>query len=174
MTEIEAFYRQHIEAATRFARYVDRSPDADDLAQEALIRCARRADVLREPKAARAYVFRAITRLAMDRSRGSSRRTRRELAVVGGGQVYGAPLGSADRSVEDTVADLDLRRALDVLSIEQRSVVVLRYWLDYSEAQIATTLGIKPGTVKSRLSLAIEVLRPVLAPAGETSPEEVR
>ncbi len=54
----------------------------------------------------------------------------------------------------------ELDAAIARLPIDQRAVVVLRYHLDWSEAATAEALGIAPGTVKSRLSRAIEGLRP--------------
>jgi RNA polymerase sigma factor (sigma-70 family) len=54
----------------------------------------------------------------------------------------------------DTITDAVAR-----LPHRQRSALVLRYWADLSEADIADTLGCRPGTVKSLLSRAIETLR---------------
>jgi RNA polymerase sigma factor (sigma-70 family) len=52
--------------------------------------------------------------------------------------------------------------ALSGLSRRQREVVVLRYWLDFSEREIAQTLGIRPGTVKSTTSKALAALHSAL------------
>jgi RNA polymerase sigma factor (sigma-70 family) len=52
-----------------------------------------------------------------------------------------------------------LAPALRRLSPEHREVVVLRYLQDWSEAEIATALGLRPGTVKSRLHRAMAQLR---------------
>ena len=49
--------------------------------------------------------------------------------------------------------------ALRRLPAQQRVVLVLRYWDDQSEQQIAATLGVAPGTVKSRAARAIAALR---------------
>ncbi|MEM8705771.1 MAG: sigma-70 family RNA polymerase sigma factor [Actinomycetota bacterium] len=54
--------------------------------------------------------------------------------------------------------DPSLDRALAALPVEQRSVVVCRYLLDWSEFQTAEALQIAPGTVKSRLSRGLERL----------------
>jgi DNA-directed RNA polymerase specialized sigma24 family protein len=48
------------------------------------------------------------------------------------------------------------------LSTDHRAVVVLRVWLDWSEAEVASALKIPRGTVKSRLARALEQLREVL------------
>lgn len=61
-----------------------------------------------------------------------------------------------------TTADPELARALARLEVDQRAVVVLRYHLDWSEADTATALGIAPGTVKSRLSRALARLAVML------------
>jgi RNA polymerase sigma-70 factor (sigma-E family) len=52
------------------------------------------------------------------------------------------------------------------LPARQRAVIVLRYYQDLSEAQIADVLGCAPGTVKSQTSAAIAALRRALAAAG--------
>ncbi len=58
--------------------------------------------------------------------------------------------------------DADLDMALNCLSLEARSVVVLRYLLGWSTAETAHALGIATGTVKSRLSRALDQLEPLL------------
>ena len=51
-----------------------------------------------------------------------------------------------------------VRASLGRLGLEQREVLVLRYFADLTEAQIATVLGVAPGTVKSRASRALAAL----------------
>jgi len=60
---------------------------------------------------------------------------------------------------EGTASRMDLVRALGSLPPAQRVTVVLRYLEDMSEADIATLLRVAPGTVKSRLARALDVLR---------------
>ncbi len=55
--------------------------------------------------------------------------------------------------------DADIDQALRSLSVDQRAVVVCRFFIGYSEAETAEVLGIRPGTVKSRLSRALDALR---------------
>jgi RNA polymerase sigma factor (sigma-70 family) len=63
-------------------------------------------------------------------------------------------------SHENKVADSDLVwRALAGLPAQQRAVLVLRYYEDLSEAEIAEVLGIRSGTVKSQASAAMAHLR---------------
>ena len=62
----------------------------------------------------------------------------------------------------DGVADPAIARALTQLPLDQRSVVVLRFHLDWSVEQVATALDIAPGTVKSRLHRALQRLEQLL------------
>lgn len=55
--------------------------------------------------------------------------------------------------------DADLDRALRQLPVDQRAVVVCRFYIGYPEAETAEALGIRPGTAKSRLSRALDSLR---------------
>lgn len=122
---------------------------AEDLAQTALVRTyaawgrVRRADAL-------AYSRRVLVNLNIDRLR------RRRLHEVGDDALAteaapdsGDPTGDRDEVV----------RLLGGLTDKERRVVVLRHYFDLSEADVATELGIAPGTVKSTLSRALAKLR---------------
>jgi RNA polymerase sigma-70 factor, ECF subfamily len=61
-------------------------------------------------------------------------------------------------ATDDRPGDADLERAIAGLSDDHRAVVVLRFYRDWSVEQTADALGIAPGTVKSRLSRALELL----------------
>ena len=58
----------------------------------------------------------------------------------------------------DSVADPAIAAAIARLPLDQRSVVVLRYYLDWSTEEVAEALGVAPGTVKSRLHRALRRL----------------
>jgi RNA polymerase sigma-70 factor, ECF subfamily len=74
-----------------------------------------------------------------------------------------------DGSFETQVSDRDaLWNALGHLSGKLRVVVVLRVVEDLSEAETAAMLGIPPGTVKSRLCRALDVLRAMVEPVADT------
>ncbi len=87
-----------------------------------------------------------IYRVGLNWARSRRRRSRREVL-------------SSEASVDAgiTMNDVDTRivPALRALSADHRAVVVARYYLDWSEHEIATALNIRPGTVKSRLSRAL-------------------
>ncbi|MFI7606893.1 SigE family RNA polymerase sigma factor [Micromonospora sp. NPDC049366] len=128
---------------------------AEDLVQQTLLRVAgrwRRVVAEGDPDA---YVRRALYHQHISWWR---RRTR---------QVPEAPLERNDRPVPDAAdavaVNLAVRAALGRLAPRQRAAIVLRYFADLSDAQIADTLGCRVGTVKSQLRDGLARLR-VLAP----------
>ena len=66
------------------------------------------------------------------------------------------PQVAESEAVWDSPPDLDVARAVGSLSVKLRSVVVARYYRDWSVPQIAERLDSPPGTVKSRLHRALE------------------
>ena len=81
------------------------------------------------------------------------------------------PTDPLPEAVRDSAEELVLDRSLFwplvcALPARQRAVIVLRYYEDLSEAQIADALGCAPGTVKSQSSAAIGALRRALAASG--------
>ncbi len=105
-----------------------------------------------------------VYRVGLNWSRTRFRRTRREVLVAA------SPVEEAD--AERPHADPRLAAALAGLTVEQRSVVVLRFFLDWSEARTAAALGIAPGTAKSRCSRALERLAVLLADTPTDRPQE--
>jgi RNA polymerase sigma-70 factor (sigma-E family) len=73
------------------------------------------------------------------------------------------PEGDASDPTANVADRLDLRRALATLPIRQRAVLVLRYFCDMSERDIAQRMGIRPGTVKSQAAKGLAALRRQLA-----------
>jgi RNA polymerase sigma-70 factor (sigma-E family) len=71
-----------------------------------------------------------------------------------------------------TEARVDLGRALALLPIDHRVVLVLRFWEDLTAVQVADALSISVGTVKSRTSRALDSLRAAMGPDAVLSSEE--
>jgi len=63
-----------------------------------------------------------------------------------------------------------VQAALRLLSTAEREVIDLAYWVGLTHSQIATALGIPPGTVKSRTFSALTKLRDVLREGSEPNP----
>jgi RNA polymerase sigma factor (sigma-70 family) len=83
------------------------------------------------------------------------RRARRRHEITSDAPPERAVLGGHD----DALGDDSLWRAVTSLPPRQRAVLVLRYYEDLSEQQIADALGCRPGTVKSQASAALATLR---------------
>lgn len=137
---------------------------AEDLVQNALLRTMRRWRTVQEPMA---YVRRVMVndRLSVWRRIGS-----RELlaGVIG---EWGRDRGRVVRDPAETVVVRDeLLEALERLPARMRTVLVLRFWDDLPEAQIAELLGCAVGTVKSQISRGLTRLRAVLPRSADPPP----
>lgn len=135
---------------------------AEDLVQSGLLKTLGAWDRLTRTEAAEAYTRTTIVRLA---GRWGRRRWRGEIPTS-----HLPDTGTT--AAPDVVLTVDVRRALAGLPWEQRAVLVLRYFDDLSEADIAAALGCSVGTVKSRASRALTTLRRdgVLTPEGRGVP----
>lgn len=139
----EAFYVETWDWAVRVAALIVHDREAgQEIAQESLLAVYRRWGELDEP---RAYLRTTIVNRCRNWHRGD--RTRREKLPLLVGPAT-AELG------ESGLAD-----AIAALPVRQRAVVVLRYYGDLSEAEIAVALDCRPGTVKSLSSRALRRLR---------------
>jgi RNA polymerase sigma-70 factor (sigma-E family) len=125
---------------------------ARDLLQAALLGAARNWDRIRDLGAADAYARRSLYRQALNWRRSRSRRPETPVAAVAEHPAGGDHAG-------DTVLRHGLLAALRTLPPRQRAVVVLRYWEDRPEAEVADLLGIAVGTVRSQASKALAKLR---------------
>ena len=132
---------------------------AEDLVQTALEKAVRHWGSIREPAAAEAYVRRTMYREQVSLWR------RRRVNEVPADSI---PEPRRERAPADEVEDrLVIRRALMQLGRRQRTVLVLRYFEDLTEQQVADTLGISVGTVKSQAHKALARLREV---CGDLTP----
>lgn len=137
------------------ARLVMRDVDhADDAVQEALIRCWRQLPNLRDVDRFDAWLYRILVRTIADEAR-RYRRSVRNIRVI-----------DVESAIDDSfqvIADRELlERGFDRLSIDQRTVVVLRHFVGLPLIEVATALGIPAGTAKSRYHYAMSALRAAL------------
>jgi len=124
---------------------------ADDLFQESWIRVVKAAERFDPRRRFSTWLFQIANNLCRDRWRrlDVERRYR-------DGQRHEAPRHA---DPEPTGLRLDMQRRLDELPDRLREVLVLRYYHDQGEKEIAEILGIPRGTVKSRLHNAVAALR---------------
>jgi RNA polymerase sigma-70 factor (sigma-E family) len=124
--------------------------DAEDLLQAALVKTFLAWDRITNPKARDGYVRRAMVNTQISEWR------RNRLDVYPTDEI-------PEQRVDDPTWRSDLadvvERAIDRLPDRQRTTVVLRYYDDLTEAQIAERMGVTLGTVKSTLSRAVDKLR---------------
>lgn len=132
---------------------------AEDLAQEALVRTHRRWRSVRRQDAPEAYVRVAMVNLQRSWWR---RRAHREVLVDAVPDRAAPPGGFGTTSDPDEV----LAAALATLPPRMRATLVLRFYEDLSERQVADALGCAVGTVKSQTSRGLGQLRAALADAG--------
>jgi len=165
--DLEAFDRlvaEHADAIYHVTYRITGNPhDAQDAAQEAFVKAFRGLRHYRGDASFQTWLYRIATNAALDLVR------RRPHA-------RSAPLEEAADMVTDS-AEVNLERqeihrrvqdALETLSPEHRSLVVLRDLRGFSYEEIAHILRIPVGTVRSRLSRAREALRPQLKDLAPT------
>jgi RNA polymerase sigma-70 factor (sigma-E family) len=139
----------------RLARiFTDDRNAAEDLVQEAFIRLHRAAHRINDPAKAAPYLRSIVVNLARDHNRRGLMSLRHQEAV---------PAGTAPDAPEDVlVADEDRRRLLDELrelSPRQRECIALRFYLELTEVEIASLLGISNNSVKTHCRRGMEALR---------------
>jgi RNA polymerase sigma-70 factor (ECF subfamily) len=123
--------------------------DAEDVAQEALLRAYRGYGRLRERGAFRGWLCRIAWRLALDKQRGTRRREKRELAVD-----PGPPMRSVEQMAATSEFERHLAAAMDELPEKLRQALVLAAIQGHSTKEVAEMLDLPEGTVKSRVHLA--------------------
>jgi RNA polymerase sigma-70 factor (sigma-E family) len=149
--EFRRFVTARYPALVRTARLlVSDFGQAEDLTQSALLTTFVHWRSIRDPHNAEAYTRTVLTRLAI---KGSRRRWRGERPTPA------LPEAVATDSYSEVDDGDAVRRALAALPVEQRAVLVLRFYADLSEAQIAEVLRCSSGTVKSRASRGLAALR---------------
>ena len=149
--------------AHRILRDVDLAKDAT---QQALLNIWRDLPQLRDPARFEAWSYRVLVRECYSEGRRTRTWSPAPRLVA---------LDPPDNS--DALGDVhdrdQLERAFRRLSVEHRAVAVLHYFMDLSIDEIADTLGISPGTVKSRVHHAMRGLRAAIDADARPTTREV-
>ncbi len=142
--DFEALWTAHYWSVTRTAYLITGdAEEAKDCAQEAFVRALQRWSKVRLLDRPESWVHKVATNLAISSTR---RRGFRR-----------GP--SPDAVTMPEPVDEDLRRAMLSLTADQRAVIALRFYLDWSIEDVATALGKAPGTVRAVTHQAMERLR---------------
>jgi RNA polymerase sigma-70 factor (sigma-E family) len=146
------FQAHHRRLVGLAALLVDDHGTAEEVVQDAFESLYKRWDRLRDPSSAVAYLDRTVVY--------GARSTLRRRYVA---RAHELPAAGVAASAEADIVDRRTREELEVairaLPRRQREVIVLRYYLDLSEAEIASWLGVSPGSVKRHAFRATESLQ---------------
>ena len=155
--------RRHAPVAHRVAYLITRSAaEADDALQDGTVKAFYALSRFRSDRPFRPWFTAIVANEARNRARSGARRDALRLRIAGD--------ISAPSPEEEALADerrSELLRYLDDLPDKLREAVALRHVLAFSERETAEALSIRPGTVKSRVSRGLELLRASMKGAGE-------
>ncbi|PAE21123.1 RNA polymerase subunit sigma-70 [Bacillus sp. 7504-2] len=146
---IADYVMKHKEQFYRLAySYVHNQDDALDIVQDS-VQKAIRAKTLKDETAIKSWFYKIVVNTSLDFLR------RRQKMTVVDEFTMQQNLGSH----MDHYEDIDLEHALNELSPDYRSVVVLRYFEDLKIEEVADVLGLNVNTVKTRLYKALKILK---------------
>lgn len=152
VADLETVYRAEYRSLVRLASIlIDDVGVCEELVQDAFTQVWHRGPALRSPELLPAYLRSAVLNGARSHLRRRIVR-RRHLAAVPD------PSPGADAAVLANAATIEALGALRALPARQGEVLVLRYYLDLSEAEIAHTLGISVGSVKTHAHRGLATL----------------
>lgn len=155
---LEAAFEEHYRSLVRLASLLlDDVATCEEVVQDAFVHVWRRPPALRDETRLAAYLRSAVLNGARSQLRRRGVR-RRHLRSVGPPPT--APAAEATALAGD--ADDSVLRALRALPDRQREVLALRYYLDLSEAEIAATLGVSAGSVKTHAHRGLRALAEAL------------
>ncbi len=151
-TRTDAWFAREVEATeasmfrVAFAILRNRT-DVEDATQSAILKAYDRLGTLADRKIFRTWLIRILKNECFD-----ILRSRRPIIAI----------DDCDPGYEMQVPDLDLNRAFDMLSPEERLTVTLFYFEGYKTAEIAKLTDVSEGTVRSRLSRARASMKSIL------------
>ncbi|MGH8914797.1 MAG: SigE family RNA polymerase sigma factor [Acidimicrobiia bacterium] len=160
-TFVETLYHQEAASLVRLARlFTDDRTGAEDIVQEAFIRLYYAIDRIEDIERSAAYLRSIVLNLARDQNRRGLLSLRHQDSMID----RRTPELPEDRLVRDEsqIAVID---ALNALSPRQRHCLVLRFYMDLTEKEIAATLAISPNSVKTHCQRGMAVLAGLLEPA---------
>ena len=181
----EAIYHFYSGRLYGMAYFILRSRgESEDAVQEAFVQCWLRRGTLREAARFESWLYRILTRCAWRIGGRHSRRPELSLEEMMESETGAGPLERAQgaQNEQDGLTGMgtdalerllrqeemrQVRRALNGLSYKQRTVVYLYYYQEMGTRQIAQTLGIFEGTVKSRLHAARRLMAQALREAEQ-------
>lgn len=151
---VESVYHSEAVSLVRLARlFTDDRAGAEDIVQEAFIKLYHAAGSITDPDKTAAYLRSIVLNLARDYNRRGLMSLRHQDALVDR-----RPVEKPDEYLVRTESQAEVLEALDTLSPRQRECLVLRFYMDLAEREIAETLSISPNSVKTHCRRGMEAL----------------
>jgi RNA polymerase sigma-70 factor, ECF subfamily len=157
----------HTEALLRVASALVGSADAEDAAQEAVMRAWRAWNSLRDEGSVRPWLLRITVNVCRQWQRGGFGRRVRLVGPLPEEDAELLAVLDADPGASAHVGALDVRAAVNALDENLRVIVALRYFAGMDATEVGTALGIPPATVRTRLKRALARLCLALAISDE-------
>jgi RNA polymerase sigma-70 factor (sigma-E family) len=157
---VTELYAAHYRALVRLAALLVRhSGEAEEIVQDAFVAMHAKWRRLRDPHQALGYLRQTVVNRARSSQRRHAVADRHSNATA---DDYRRIAPSAEQQAMSSDTRARVMDALDRLPTRQREVLILRYYSDLSERDIAATLGISQGAVKSHASRGVAALRTTL------------
>jgi RNA polymerase sigma-70 factor (ECF subfamily) len=161
-----ALVERHTPVLLKVASALVGFADAEDAAQEAVLRAWRGRESLRNPDAFRPWLLHIAVNVCREWQRGWFGKHRRANLPLTADSTQLLGTLDADPGDSDYASALDLRQAVNGLAPELRMVVALRYYAGMDASEIGVALGVPSPTIRTRLRRALFLLREQLRDSG--------
>lgn len=159
----DALVRVYETQAFRAAYLITRDEhEAADAAQDAFVRAFRALGSFRPGEPFRPWLLRIVTNQALNRIQSSKRRENMHERFTQAMSQPNDDTASAEKNLETREQNEQLMRAVRRLKPDEQTLITLRYFLELPEVEVAQTLKIPQGTVKSRLHRTLAKLREII------------
>ena len=146
-TKVSEYLMEHYDKLYRLAySYMKNREDAMDVVQESIYKAIRSCDQIRTESQIASWCYQIVVRTALD----LIRKQRREVIGI---EEY------QEESQFDRYEDIDIMKSLDILSEEEKSIIILRYFEEQKLKEIASILEEPENTIKSKLYRALKKLK---------------
>lgn len=154
VTLVERLYHQEAASLVRLARlFTDDRTGAEDIVQEAFIRLYHAAGRIEDPEKSAAYLRSIVLNLARDHNRRGLLSLRHQDSMID----HRSPERPEDEAIRGE-SQTEVIEALNSLSIRQRDCLVLRFYFELTEKEIAETLSISANSVKTHCRRGLEAM----------------
>lgn len=146
---IENYVISNKESLYRIAfAYAKNREDALDIVQDSILKAFKSSHNLKSPEAIKTWYYRILTHTAIDFMRKNKKYVLSDDNFI-----------SDDKGEFDNYENIDLKKALNMLTAEQRIIITLRFFEDLKLKEIAEITGENLSTIKSRLYKALKALK---------------